>query len=137
MRGLRAVAPSISYRLSRRCLLPAHPCAQGHGRSAVTAAAILMGMGGAKTADESLEKTVKASASCCSRLMAGGGMLLIFMQSVGRWASQGCTARRSGLSRGTIGGLPPHPAGSPRCEAQLPAEGYAARVGRRRSPAQT
>lgn len=35
------------------------PCMQGHGRSAVTAAAILMAMGGAKTADEALEKTVK------------------------------------------------------------------------------
>lgn len=43
-------------------LLPClRPPAQGHGRSAVTAAAILMAQGGAATADEALVKVVKVS----------------------------------------------------------------------------
>lgn len=36
------------------------PGAQGHGRSAVTAAAVLMGMGGASTVDEAMAKVVLA-----------------------------------------------------------------------------
>ena len=43
--------------------LPCHASSapQGHGRSAVTAAAILMAMGKADTADEALAKVVKVN----------------------------------------------------------------------------